>query len=141
MRYTITAVKSSSLNKLFYRGVAMRYKLSLLVVFFALTACGLPSVHDVRYTIDTYEPTTNVEVLRTWPLDRKYIEIAELEVSAGDQANNALLEEAKEIGADAILIEPPHIHSRVSVPIGNSINEVRSVTFTSIRAIAIKFVP
>jgi len=119
----------------------MRYKLSLLVVLFALTACGLPSVQAVRYTMDTFEPTTNVEVLQTWPRDRKYIEIAELEVSAGDQANNALLDKAKEMGADAIVIEPAHRHGQAYVPIGGALSESRAVTLNSVRAIAIKFEP
>ena len=125
----------------------MRYTSSLLlVVLFALTACGLPSVQEVRYTMDTYEPTTNVEVLQTWPRDRNYIEIAELEVSAGDQANNALLDEAKKMGADAIVIGPIHKHSKVYVPIDAGLingtsSGFRSVSLDSVRAIAIKFQP
>lgn len=123
----------------------MRYTLNLLlVVSFALTACSLPSVREDRYTMDTFKPTTNVEVLQTWPLDRKYIEIARLEVSAGDQANNALLDKAKEMGADAIVIEPAHRHSLVYVPVdielkGGAPSSFRGVALDSVSAIAIKF--
>jgi hypothetical protein len=121
----------------------MRYKLCLfLVVLFALTACGLPSVQENRYTMDTYEPTTNVAILQTWPQDRKYIEIADLEVRAGDQVYDALLDKAKEMGADAIVIEPVHRHSQVYVPIDKGASSAfRSVTLDSVRAIAIKFQP
>lgn len=123
-------------------GCSMRYILILLIVHFALTACGLPTVREVRYTMDTFEPTAKVDVLQTWPQDRKYIEIAELEVSAGDQANNALLDKAKEIGADAIVIEPVHRHSQAYVPIDAAFNGGdRGVILDSVRAIAIKFKP
>jgi hypothetical protein len=139
----LTAGKGSNLNKLFYGGVAMRYTLSLLlVVLFSLTACGLPSVQVVRYTMDTFEPTTKVKVLQTWPQDRKYIQIGELEVSAGDQANNALLDKAKEMGADAIVIEPAHQHGKVYVPINAGFSGgYRNITLESVRVIAIKFEP
>ena len=125
----------------------MKYTISLLlVVLFALNACGLPSVQENRYTMDTYEPTTNVAILQSWPRDRKYIEIGDLEVSAGPQANDALLDKAKEMGADAIVIEPVHRHSQVSVPIDAQMGQgasssFRSVTLNSVRAIAIKFQP
>lgn len=120
----------------------MWYKLSLfLVVLFALIACGLPSVQEERYTMDTFEPTTNVAILNSWPLDRKYIQIASLEVSAGAKANDALLNKAKELGADAIVMEPVHRHSRVYVPIDAKNASSRSVTLNSVRAIAIKFEP
>ena len=124
----------------------MRYKLILLIVLFTLAACGLPSVQEVRYTMDTFEPTANVEVLQTWPRDRKYLEIAELEVSAGSKANNALLERAKEIGADAIVIGPTHQHGQVHVPIGGTISDgpagsFRGVPLNSVHAVAIKYQP
>jgi hypothetical protein len=100
----------------------------------------------MRYTSDTFEPTANVEVLQTWPRDRKYLEIAELEVSAGAKANNALLDKAKEMGADAIVIGPPHRHSQVQVPIGGTISDgpagsFRGVPLNSVRAVAIKYQP
>jgi len=125
----------------------MRYKLILLIILFSLFACsGLPSVREMRYTMDTFEPTANAEVLQTWPRDRKYLEIAELEVSAGSKANNALLERAKEIGADAIVIGPPHQHGQVHVPIGGTISDgpagsFRGVPLNSVRAVAIKYQP
>jgi hypothetical protein len=124
----------------------MRYRLILLIMIFSLFACGHPTVREMRYTSDTFEPTANVEFLQTWPRDRKYLEIAELEVSAGSRANNALLDKAREIGADAIVIGPPHQHGQVHVPIGGTISDgpagsFRSVPLTSVRAVAIKYQP
>jgi hypothetical protein len=115
-------------------------------VLFSLISCGLPLVEVEKYTMDTFEPTTNVAILQTWPQDRKYIEIADLEVRAGDQAYDALLDKAKEMGADAIVIEPVHRHSQVYVPIDAQMGKgassgFRSVTLDSVRAIAIKFQP
>ncbi|MGZ4976851.1 MAG: hypothetical protein ACXV8O_06835 [Methylobacter sp.] len=124
----------------------MKYLLSLLVALFALTACGLPAVKETRYTMDTFEPTANVEVLQTWPRDRKYIEIAELEVSVGDQANNALLDKAREIGADAIVVGSVHRRGSVYVPIDGELldgpaGSYRGITMDSVRAVALKFEP
>ena len=79
----------------------MRYILISLAIVFTLSGCGFPSVQEVRFITNTFEPTDHVEVLDSWPQDRKYIEISELEVSAGDQAEEALVEKAKELGADA----------------------------------------
>jgi hypothetical protein len=125
----------------------MRYQLILFIILFSLFACGgLPSVRETRYTSDTFEPTANVEVLQTWPRDRKYLEIAELEVSTGAKANNALRDKAKEMGADAIVIGPVHRHGQVQVPIGGTISDgpagsFRGVPLNSVRAVAIKYQP
>jgi len=112
----------------------------------SLLACGLPTVQEMRYTSDTFEPTATVEVLQTWPRDRKYLEIAELEVSASAKANNALVDKAKEMGADAIVIGPTHQHGQVHVPIGGTISDgpagsFRGVPLNSVRAVAIKYQP
>ncbi|MGZ4970820.1 MAG: hypothetical protein ACXWFX_07175 [Methylobacter sp.] len=124
----------------------MKYILSLLVALFTLTACGLPAVKETRYTMNNFGPTANVEVLQTWPRDRKYIEIAELEVSASDQANNALLDKAREIGADAIVVGPVHRRGPVYVPIDGELldgpaGSYRGITLDSVRVVAIKFEP
>jgi hypothetical protein len=125
----------------------MRYRLILLIILFSLFACGgLPTVREMRYTSDTFEPTANVEVLQTWPRDRKYLEIAELEVAAGAKANNALRDKAMEMGADAIVVGPPHQHGQVHVPIGGTISDgpagsFRGVPLNSVRAVAIKYQP
>jgi len=124
----------------------MRYQLILLIMLCSLSACGLPTVQEMRYTSDTFEPTATVEVLQTWPRDRKYLEIAELEVSASAKANNALVDKAKEMGADAIVIGPTHQHGQVHVPIGGTISDgpagsFRGVPLNSVRAVAIKYQP
>jgi len=125
----------------------MRYQLILLIMLCSLLACSsLPTVQEMRYTSDTFEPTVNVEVLQTWPRDRKYLEIAELEVAAGAKANNALRDKAMEMGADAIVVGPPHRHGQVQVPIGGTISDgpagsFRGVPLNSVRAVAIKYQP
>jgi hypothetical protein len=123
----------------------MRYTLTLLVVLFVLTACSQPQVREVKYTMDTFEPTADVEVLSTWPRDRKYFAIGELEVSTSDQANNALVRKARQMGADAIVVGPTRERSQVYVPIDSPLNansvSFRGVSLNSVRAIAIKYEP
>jgi len=123
----------------------MRYTLILLGVIFALTACSLPQVREVRYISDTFEPTDKVEFLNTWPRERKYFAIGELEVSAGKHANNALLSKAREMGADAIVVGPAYERSQVYVPIESPSNTTsssyRGVPLNNVRAIAIKYEP
>lgn len=123
----------------------MRYTLTLLVVLFVLTACSQPQVREVKYTMDTFEPTADVEVLNTWPCDRKYFAIGELEVSTSDQANNALVRKARQMGADAIVLGPVRERSQVYVPIDSPLNtnstSFRGVSLNSVRAIAIKYEP
>lgn len=123
----------------------MRYTLTLLVVLFVLTACSQPQVREVKYTMDTFEPTADVEVLNTWPRDRKYFAIGELEVSTSDQANNALVRKARQMGADAIVVGPTRERSQVYVPIDSPLNtnstSFRGVSLNSVRAIAIKYEP
>jgi hypothetical protein len=125
----------------------MRYQLILLIILCSLFACGgLPSVRETRYTSDIFEPTANIEVLQTWPRDRKYLEMAELEVAAGTKANDALRDKAMEMGADAIVVGPAHRHGQVQVPIGGTISDgpagsFRGVPLNRVRAVAIKYQP
>ncbi|WP_155920533.1 hypothetical protein [Methylobacter luteus] len=95
--------------------------------------------------MDTFEPTADVEVLNTWPRDRKYFAIGELEVSTSDQANNALVRKARQMGADAIVLGPARERSQVYVPIDSPLNtnsvSFRGVSLNSVRAIAIKYEP
>ena len=119
----------------------MKKKLLSFAIIFILASCSFPPVQEVRFITKTYEPTDHVEVLYSWPHDRNYIKISELEVSAGDHAEDSLIDKAKEIGADAIVIGAPHRHSQVYVPINGKIISDRAVAFESIRAIAIKYKP
>jgi hypothetical protein len=92
---------------------------SLLVL--CLIAC-VPTVRVVRYTNEVYSPTTNVEVLRIKPPDRQYIELGELEIkSTRDDAVQYLVQRAKEIGADAIILMPEKSIGAVAAPIGQMI--------------------
>lgn len=119
----------------------MKDILIVLTIAIMLTACGLPSVKEVRYITDTFEPTEQVEVLYTWPHDRKYIAISKLEVRAGDYAEEALTAKAKEIGADAIVMGPIQRHGRVEVPIDGNGKTTCRVTLDCVPAIAIKYRP
>mgnify|MGYP000843932878 CR=1 FL=1 len=123
----------------------MRSVLTLSVVLFVLAACSQPQVREVKYTMDIFEPTVDVEVLSTWPRDRKYFAIGELEVSTGDQANDALVRKARQMGADAIVVGPGRERSQVYVPIDSPLNtnstSFRGVPLYSVRAVAIKYEP
>lgn len=53
-----------------------------------------------------YAPTTAVDVYRDKPPDRPYVEIAQLATYDGGNALGRLVERAKELGADAVIILP-----------------------------------
>ena len=79
----------------------------LLLTLLLIVGCALP-IRVTPYTTIQYEATQNVEVMRTKPPDREYIEIAELRTRVG-AANRHLalpnmVEKAKQIGADAIIL-------------------------------------
>ncbi len=54
-----------------------------------------------------YPPTGTVDVYRGKPPERPYVEIAQLETYNEGNALGRLVERAKEIGADAIVVLPP----------------------------------
>lgn len=71
-----------------------------------------PSVNVMKYTEEVYQPTSSVEVLRSKPVEKEYLELGELSlrIKKGLIFNNQeeavfkLKDKAKEIGADAIII-------------------------------------
>ena len=111
-----------------------------------IVICGLliygcsPSVNFMRYNEDIYPPTNSVEVLRSKPVSRDYIELGELSLkikkSNQNEAVLKLKEKAKEIGADAIILLGENSEGSVLVPVGNL---YASVDMRYIKAIAIKY--
>lgn len=99
-----------------------------------------PSVNFMRYSEAIYPPTNVVEVLRSKPVEKEYVELGELYLkikkSNQEEAVLQLKEKAKEIGADAIIILGEESEGSVIMPIGNL---YASVDRKSIKAIAIKY--
>jgi uncharacterized protein YbjQ (UPF0145 family) len=87
-----------------------------------------------------YPATQSVEVLRTKPVDRAYIELGELSVrvkkSTEESAILFLKEKAREIGADAIVVLGERSEGAVAVPSGYN---VVVVPLRGLVAVAIKY--
>ncbi len=82
----------------------MKKHVLILVFFIVLTSCAY-HIKVQRYTETVYPASSNVEVMRTAPPQRGYMEIAQLETSSSDkEAIINLKKRAGELGADAIII-------------------------------------
>lgn len=104
-----------------------------------LVACA-PATRFARYTDVTYPPTTEVEVLRTKPIDRPYEELGEIRLrlkrSNEDDAVLILKEKAQEVGADAIVILGEESHGAAILPAGNM---AIAVPLRDLVAVAIRY--
>lgn len=107
----------------------MRKLVFVFAFILALSAC-MPSVHVMRYTTALFPPSSNVEILRTKPADREYIEIGEVSIRLKEGAlyqrlrDNAVLmlaEKAKELGADALILIGERQRGATYVPVGRSV--------------------
>ena len=82
-------------------------KVILILSIIMFFGCALP-IRVMSYSDNKYPATQNVDVFRTKPVDKKYIEIAELRTRVGalnrDKAIVNLRKKAMEIGADAIIL-------------------------------------
>ncbi len=87
-----------------------------------------PRVQVMPYTNLTYPPTTRVEVFRTLQPERDYIELAELWINSNQpDAIQKLAEQARQLGADAILLMPDQfegqateeVHTGTSISMGS----------------------
>lgn len=82
-------------------------KLGFLILAIGLFA-GCAHLRFMPYTATVYEPTKNVDVLRTRPPDREYVEIGEVSVSLNIATRNKavlmLAEKARQAGADALVL-------------------------------------
>ncbi len=79
----------------------------LFVLVVASLAAGCAYGVQTAMFRPPYPPTTSVDVYRDKPPDRQYVEIAQLGTYKGGNALGRLVEKAKEVGADAIIIFPP----------------------------------
>jgi hypothetical protein len=118
-----------------HRLVPMMFSVIMLV------ACAsTPTVSFMRYTEQAYPATQSVEVLRTKPVDRAYVELGELSVrvkkSTEESAVLFLKEKAREVGADAIVVLGERSGGAVAVPAGYN---VVLVPLRDLVAIAIKY--
>jgi hypothetical protein len=79
----------------------------LLALSLALVGCATPVVVS-PYTTKTFPPNENAQILHALPKDRPYIELGELSFQMmrtnQTQAPLAILEKAKAMGADAVVI-------------------------------------
>ncbi len=81
-------------------------KLSFLFLPLLFLGCA-PRVQVMPYTELTYAPTTRVEVFRTLQPQHDYIELAELWINSNQpDAVQKIAEQARQLGADAILLMP-----------------------------------
>ncbi len=77
-----------------------------LVLLVASLAAGCAYGIQTAVFRPPYPPTTAVDVYRDKPPDRPYVEIAQLTTDDGGNALGRLVEKAKEVGADAVIILP-----------------------------------
>ena len=113
----------------------------ILIVCLSLVLCACaPSARFARYTEVSYPPTSDVEVLRTKPADRPYVELGEIRLrikkSNEDDAILVLKEKAKEVGADAIVILGKESRGTAIVPIGDM---AMAVPLSDLVAVAIRY--
>ena len=116
-------------------------KITIIFLILLLSACH--SVSFISYQDESYPASSSVEVFRSKPVDKEYIELGELSLRVkkglfGNQEEVVLKlkEKAKEIGADAIIILGEETEGNVIVPIGDLYT---SVDKRYIKAIAIKY--
>ena len=102
----------------------MRRLVVLAAILVLLVACApAPAARFTRYTETTYPSTREVEVFRTKPADRPYVELGEirLRLQKGNENDAILLlkEKVREVGADAIVILGEESRGTVILPAGN----------------------
>jgi hypothetical protein len=103
----------------------VKRSLAIALGFSVLVACAptAPTARFARYTDSSFPSTTEIEVLRTKPADRPYIELGEIRLqlkkSNEDDAILVLKEKAKEVGADAIVILGEESRGAVILPMGS----------------------
>lgn len=122
----------------------MKYSLIIICLAALLSACA-PPVNEIPYTAQTFPPTTEVDVLETEPAEQAYIRIAELEVNVTnypDEALELILDKAREVGADAVIVHGVKDKGILEVPIAGSFVRQTStarIPLRTLRATAIKY--
>jgi hypothetical protein len=115
-------------------------KLLAILLLLTVSCIKPPSVQVMRFIEESFPQTQNVEVLRTAPSEKEYVEIGEISLRVGSANRpNAILqisEKAKELGADAIILMGERNTGAVALPMGNAMT---AVTLQEIYVIAIKY--
>jgi len=98
----------------------------------------------MRYTTEVYPPTAHVEVLSTKLPDRPYVELGELTVKEerplwAPPAIERLVEKAKALGADAIILKENTRTEDVVVVPARGLLIATPISSTKLRAIAIRY--
>jgi hypothetical protein len=119
----------------------MRRLIVLAAILGLSAACvSTPTAKFARYTDTTYPPTTEVEVLRTKPVDRPFVELGEIRLQLKkSNENDAILilrDKAREIGANAIVILGEQSRGTAIVPAGNIL---MAVPLRELVAVAIRY--
>lgn len=98
------------------------YCFVILLYAVFISACARSGVSFMKYNSNIYPPTDSIEVLRNKPVEKDYVEIGELslEVNSGDENSVLLLiDKAKKIGADAIILLGESSDGEITIPIKN----------------------
>lgn len=116
-------------------------KIFVVVVSVLFTACATtPTVRFMRYSDIQYPPTSNVQVLQIKPPDRAFRELGVLSIrlkrDTQDDAILYLVNRAKEIGADAIVVLGEVSAGAVAIPMGNM---AVAVPLRDLQALAIRY--
>ncbi len=85
----------------------VNWRLIVPAAVFVAAAAGCGTGISAAMFRPAYPPTTHVDVYRNGPPDRPYEEIAQLETSDQWNALGRLVEKAKSVGADGIIVLPP----------------------------------
>ena len=118
-----------------------------LMFFIILFICACsPSVKFMKYSENIYTPTDSIEVLRNKPIEKNYIELGELSIKVKSGDENSVLrlvDKAKEIGANAIIILGESSEGETTFPVKNFYTG-QTMFYTSVekmylKAIAIKY--
>jgi len=119
----------------------MKKYVVIFVAFLFLVSCApKPKINVMRYTTDSFRPTNHIDVLHTKPVEKDYMEIAEISIRLNKKTREYgvayLKEKAKQLGADAIILLGERSRGAVAVPVGSML---LAVPLKDICAIAIKY--
>jgi len=81
-----------------------KFILIITILLFLISCVPKPKVNVMRYTTDAFRPTNHIDVLHTKPVEKNYLEIAEISIRLNKKTREYgvayLREKAMELGAD-----------------------------------------
>lgn len=98
------------------------YLIVMLLIAVFISACAKRDVVFMKYNSNIYPPTDSIEVLRNKPVEKDYIEIGELSLRVNSDEENSvliLIDKAKKIGADGIILLGESSDGETTIPIKN----------------------